>query len=143
MSLDSLRHLTRDILQMMEEILRSGEPPIDVEQLAALRKRVALAHSRFFVVQEQAVLQPLRRSSDPALAALARYCVERDLEGRHLGLAHHQRWPLARIAEDPAGYRRDVRRFLRWLEGRVQFAEESAYPALAKIISSPGQRSAD
>ncbi|WP_084583250.1 hypothetical protein [Sphingomonas azotifigens] len=136
MPVQSLREITRDILGMTEQILRAGTPPIDQQHLADLRKKVALAHNDFFAEQERVLLRPLRQSGDPALAAIARCCVERDLEGRQLGLVHYQRWTLARIVDDPAGYREEVRNILRWMEARVVYAEQTAYPALVKIISS-------
>ena len=136
MSLEALRSITRDILRMTEEILRAGHPPIDLPRLADLRKNAALAYTSFFAQQETTLLQPLRQSGDPALADIARCCVERDLEGRRRGVAHYQRWTLARIAEDPVGYQADVRSYLQWLEARVLYAERTAYPAFEKIISS-------
>lgn len=136
MSLEALRHTTLDILRMTEAIVRSGEPPIDLPRLAELRKNAALAYTSFFAQQEAALLRPLRESGDPARAAIARCLVERDLEGRRMGLVHYQRWPLARIAEDPAGYQADVRNYQRWLEARIRYAETTAYPAMAGLISS-------
>jgi hypothetical protein len=136
MSLEALRSTTRDILRMTEEILRAGAAPIDLPRLADLRKNAALAYTSFFAQQEAALLRPLRESGDPALVAIASCLVERDLEGRRMGLVHYQRWPLTRIAEDPSGYQADVRRYFRWLEGRVLYAEQTAYPALARLISS-------
>lgn len=137
MPLHALRNTTRDILRMTEEILRAGDAPIDLLRLADLRKNAALAYTSFFAQQETALLRPLRQSGDPALAHIARCLVERDLEGRRLGLVHYQRWPLARIVEDPDGYQADVRTYVRWLEARVLYAEQTAYPALARLISSP------
>lgn len=142
MSTQALRAINREILEISEEILRAAEPPIDPQILADLRRRAALASSRFFAEQERALLQPLRASADPDLVAIARNCVARDLEGRQLALAHYQRWPLARIAEDPAVYRADVLTMVRWMEGRTLYAEQSAYPALARFISSTKQPSA-
>ncbi len=136
MPVKKLRAVTCDILGMTEAILRAAEPPIDPQRLAELRKNVALAYNVFYVEQEQALLRPLRQSGDAALIAIARTCVERDLEGRQGGLEHYQRWPLARILEDPTGYRADVRQVLAWIEARTLYAEQIAYPALAKLISS-------
>jgi len=136
MSVQTLREITIDILRTTEAIARAAEPPIDPQRLAELRKKVALAYNLFFAEQEQALLQPLRQSGDPALMAIARSCVERDLEGRQKGLEHYQRWPLAHILEDPAGYRADVRQVLAWIETRTLYAEQIAYPALARLISS-------
>ncbi|MET3725106.1 hypothetical protein [Sphingomonas trueperi] len=121
---------------MTEAILRAAEPPIDQQRLAELRKNVALAYNLFFAEQEQALLRPLRQSGDAVLMAIARNCVERDLEGRQKGLEHYQRWTLSRILEDPAGYRADVRQVLAWIEARTLYAEQTAYPALARLISS-------
>lgn len=137
--MQSLRDIASDILRTIEHIARESEAPIDLLLIADLRKKVALAHNLFFAEQERLVLQPLRQSGDPALAEIARCSVERDLEGRRMGLAHYQRWPLARVAEDPAGYRREVLTMLRWIEARVLYAEQTAYPALARLISSPKQ----
>jgi len=143
MPVQKLREIMRDILQMTEQILRAGEPPIDRQHLADLRKNVALAYNVFFAEQERLLLQPLRQSGEPALAAIARSCVDRDLEGRQGGLEHYQRWTLARIDEDPAGYRADVRKVLDWIEARTLFAEQIAYPALTRLISSAKRPSAD
>lgn len=137
MSLETLRSITRDILRMTADILRAAEPPIDQQYLAELRKNVALAYNAFFAEQEQALLLPLRQSGDAVLMAIARSCVDRDLEGRQGGLEHYQRWPLARILEDPAGYRADVRRVLDWIEARTRYAEQIAYPAVIRLISAP------
>lgn len=136
MSIEPLRAITREILETTERIRRAGEPPIDRQYLADLRKQVALAHNRFFAEQERVLLQPLRRSGDPELTAIARGCIERDLEGRQLGLRHYQRWTLAHIEADPAGYRAGVLQILRWMETRLLYAEQTAYPALARLISS-------
>lgn len=136
MSLAPLRALAGEILLRTEQILRAGAPPIDWQHLADLRRQVAHAQTRFFAEQERLVLRPLRDSGDEALAAIARECVARDLEGRQLGLAHYQAWPLARIAEDPAGYRASVARILRWMEARVLHAEQIVYPAHGRLISS-------
>jgi len=134
--MQKLRGITCDILAMTEAILRAAEPPIDQQRLAELRKNVALAYNLFFAEQEQALLRPLRQSGDAGLMAIARNCVERDLEGRQKGLEHYQRWTLSRILEDPAGYRADVRQVLTWIEARTLYAEQTAYPALARLISS-------
>ncbi|WP_313536011.1 hypothetical protein [Sphingomonas sp.] len=123
-------------MAMTEEILRVAEPLIDQQRLAELRKNVALAHNKFFAEQERVLLRPLRQSGDAGLMAIARSCVERDLEGRQKGLGHYQRWPLARILEDPSGYRADVREVLVWIGTRTLYAEQTAYPALARLISS-------
>lgn len=136
MPMQKLRGITCDILAMTEAILRAAEPPIDQQRLAELRKNVALAYNLFFAEQEQALLRPLRQSGDAGLMAIARNCVERDLEGRQKGLEHYQRWTLSRILEDPAGYRADVRQVLTWIEARTLYAEQTAYPALARLISS-------
>ncbi|WP_440844647.1 hypothetical protein [Sphingomonas sp. 22176] len=136
MPVQQLRAITCDILAMTEAILHAAEPPIDQRRLAELRKKVALAHNLFFAEEERALLRPLRASGDPALLAIARSCVDRDLEGRQMGLAHYQRWTLARILEDPKGYRADVRHVLDWMGARTLYAEQIAYPALARLISS-------
>lgn len=136
MPVQQLRAITCEILAMTEAILHAAEPPIDQRRLAELRKKVALAHNTLFAEQERALLQPLRQSGDPALMAIARSCVDRDLEGRQMGLEHYQRWPLARILEDPAGYRSDVRRVLDLMGTRTLYAEQTAYPALTRLISS-------
>ncbi|UYY76950.1 hypothetical protein [Sphingomonas sp. R1] len=142
MPLDSLRSAARRILGMIEDILRACEPPIDPQHLADLRKRLALAQSHFFAEQEQVLLVPLRGSGDPALAAIARCCVERDLDIRRMGLVHYQRWPLSKVVEDPAAYRAGLQNILRTMEGRVLYGEQTAYPALTRLISTP-QQSAD
>lgn len=136
MPVQKLRATTSDILRMTEAILHAAEPPIDQQHLTELRKNVALAYNVFFAEQEQTLLQPLRQSGDAVLMAIARSCVERDLEGRQGGLEHYQRWTLARILEDPAGYRADVRRVLDWIEARTLYAEQIAYPALIRFISA-------
>lgn len=51
MPLKQLRTITCDILRTTEQILRAAEPPIDRQQLAELRKKVALAHTVFFAEQ--------------------------------------------------------------------------------------------
>jgi hypothetical protein len=136
MPVQKLRAITCEILETTEAILRAAEPPIDPQCLAELRKNVALAYNTFFAEQEQTLLRPLRQSGDAALMAIARSCIERDLMGRQQGLEHYQRWPLARILEDPTGYRADVRQVLAWIEARTLHAEQIAYPALGRLISS-------
>lgn len=124
---------------MIEDVLRASEPPIDSQHLADLRKRLALAQSQFFADQEQVLLVPLRNSGDPALAAIARCCVERDLDIRRMGLVHYQRWTLRKVVEDPAAYRADLHDLLRTMEARVLYGEQTAYPALARLISTSQQ----
>jgi len=142
MSVQKLREITCDILGMTEAIVRAAEPPINRQHLADLRKDVALAYTAFFAEQEQSLLGPLRQSGDAGLMAIARSCVERDLEGRQKGLEHYQRWTLAHILEDPSGYRADVREALSWIEARTLYAEQIAYPALTRFISSPKRSTA-
>ncbi len=142
MPIEQLRTLTCDILEMTEAILRAAAPPIDPQQLAELRKRAALAYSAFFAEQERALLGPLRRSGDAACMAIARSCVDRDLEGRQMGLEHYQRWPLAAILADPEGYRGQVRAVLHWVTARALYAEQTAYPALDHLISPSKQPAA-
>lgn len=139
--MQSLRDISRDIFDMIDQVLRASEPPIDIAKLADLRKRIGLAHNRLFAEQERLLLQPLRTSGDPELAAIARCCVERDLELRRAGLIHYQRWTLARVQEDPDGYRADLRDMLRNMKARAAYADQFAYPALARLISS-AQRTA-
>lgn len=134
-----IRDLSREILELIEQVLRASEPPIDMVRLADLRKKIGLAHNDLFAEQEQRLLQPLRASGDPALIAIARCCVDRDLELRRTGLVHYQRWTLAKVIEDPEGYRTDLRHLLRNMEARLVYAEQTAFPALARLISSPKQ----
>lgn len=137
--MQSLKDISRDIFDLIEQVPRTSEPPIDLPRLADLRKKIGIAHNQLFAEQERLLLQPLRDSGDPALAAIARCCVDRDLELRRTGLVHYQRWTLARVAEDPAGYQADLRQMLRNMEARALYSEQIAYPALARLISSPKQ----
>lgn len=134
-----IRDISREILELIEQVLAASKPPIDLVRLADLRKKIGLAHNDLFAEQERRLLQPLRASGDPALVAIARCCVERDLELRRAGLVHYQRWTLAKVAEDPDGYRADLWQLRRNLEERVLYAERTAFPALAQFISSAKQ----
>jgi len=135
----SLRDITRNIYALTEQLLAASVPPLDIPRLAELRKLIGLARTQFYDEQERLLLQPLRASGDPALAAIARNCVDRDLELRRLGMLHYQHWTLAKVAEDPEAYRSAMRHLLGLMDDRARFAEQFAYPALSRLISSAKQ----